>query len=83
VITPFQRVWEGGERAQVSRLRSALAFFVHRIHATPIAAELPGLAAEIDDLDDHIRRWADREGGPDVTDPGVPRSHTWWRYPAP
>jgi hypothetical protein len=83
VIAQFQRVWEGGERAQVSRLRSALAFFEDLIHGAPIAAALPGLAGELEDLDAHIRRWGDREGGLEVTDPGVPRSHTWWRYPAP
>lgn len=83
VIAHFQGVWEGGERAQVSRLRSALAFFVDLIHGAPIAAELSGLASELDDLDDHIRRWGDREGGLEVTDPGVPRAHSWWRYPAP
>lgn len=83
VIVQFERVWEGGERAQVSRLRSALAFFVDLIHGTPIEAELAGLGAEIEDLDDHIRRWGEREGGLDVTDPGIPHSHWWWRYPKP
>lgn len=83
VVAQFQRVWEGGERAQVSRLRSALAFFVDLIHGTPIEGELTGLGAEIDDLDEHIRGWGQREGGLDVTDPGVPHAHWWWRYPAP
>lgn len=83
VISQFQRVWEGGEWEQLSRLRSAIQFFVELMRDTPISEELSELDTELDDLDEHVRKWGKREGGLDTTDPGIPRSHWWWRYPEP
>ncbi len=83
IVLDYARVWEGGELAQASWLRSALQFFVELIHGTPAADELEGLQESLDDLDDHLRRWADREGGAPLAEPGIPRSHGWWQFPGP
>jgi hypothetical protein len=61
-------------------LRSALQFFVELIHGTPAADELESLQESLDDLDDHLHRWADREGGAALAGPGILRSHGWWRF---
>jgi hypothetical protein len=85
VIAKYQTTWEGGEWEQLCRLRSAIQFLVDLTHGTPIADEISAIHVEIEDLDDHLRRWGDKEGGlnADAVDPGIPASHWWWRYPEP
>lgn len=81
IVLDYARVWEGGELEQASWLRSALQFFVELIHGTPAADELLDLQESLDDLDEHLRRWDDREGGAPPAEPGIPRSHWWWSFP--
>jgi hypothetical protein len=81
IVLDYARVWEGGELEQASWLRSALQFFVELIRGTPAADELEGLQESLDDLDEHLRRWDNREGGAPLAEPGIPRSHWWWRFP--
>jgi hypothetical protein len=81
IVLDYARVWEGGELEQASWLRSALQFFVELIRGTPAVDQLEGFQESLDDLDEHLRRWDDREGGAPLAEPGIPRSHGWWRYP--
>ena len=83
IVLDYAGVWEGGEREQASWLRSALQFFVELIRGTPAAGELEDLQESLDDLDEHLRRWDSREGGAPLAEPGIPRSHWWWRFPGP
>lgn len=82
IVLDYARVWDGGELEQASWLRSALQFFVELIRGTAAEAELSDLPESLVDLDEHLRRWADREGGAPRAEPGVPRSHWWWSFPA-
>jgi hypothetical protein len=81
IVLDYARVWEGGELEQASWLRSALQFFVELIRGTPAEDELPDLKESLDDLDEHLRRWDEREGGAPPAEPGIPRSHWWWSFP--
>ena len=81
VVADYARVWQGGELQQASWLRSGLQFFTALIAGTPAADALPDLPQALDDLDDHLRRWAQREGGAPLAEPGIPRSHWWWHFP--
>lgn len=76
-------VWDGGELERASRMRSAVQFFIELIRGTPAADDLTGLPESLDELDEHLRRWDDREGGAPPAEPGIPRSHWWWSFPAP
>jgi hypothetical protein len=83
VIAQYQTTWEGGEWEQLCRLRSAIQFLVDLTRGTPITDVPSRIHVEIEDVDDHLRRWGEREGGlhADAADPGIPASHWWWRYP--
>jgi hypothetical protein len=82
VLLHFTGTWDGGELAQLGWLRSCMQFFADLIGGTPGAGELTSWQESIDDLDDHLRQWAEREGGFAAAELGVPRSHWWWRFAA-